>query len=97
MRAVARLLADAVERGGVPPSLLEVELTGLQGNCLSATRSGADALALPGAAPLTVPRHRVCLAYAGQGIVNFRRMLGKADYPTSHGKDVVVTTMYSVR
>jgi len=24
-------------------------------------------------------------------------MLGEADYPTSHDKDVVVTTMYSVR
>lgn len=50
MRAVARRLADAIERVGVPPSLLEVELTGLQGNCLSAALSGADTLALPGRA-----------------------------------------------
>jgi hypothetical protein len=40
---------------GVPPSLLEAEPTGLQGNCLSAALSGADALALPGRGPLTVP------------------------------------------
>jgi hypothetical protein len=31
MHAVARRLADAVERDDVPPSLLEVKLTGLQG------------------------------------------------------------------
>jgi hypothetical protein len=51
MRAVARRLADAVERGGVPPSLLEVELPELPGNYISAALSGADTLALPGAAP----------------------------------------------
>jgi ABC-type molybdate transport system ATPase subunit len=40
---------------------------------------------------------RVCLTDAGHGIANFRRVVGQADHPTGHDRNVVVTTMYSVR